>query len=490
MLGHRELTIEDYVAILKRWYWLILLCAFVMLALLLGISYTLTPQYVSQTLVLIQQQKVPEDYVRPVVTEDLGSRLATMREQILSRSRLQPIIERFKLFATGNNTMDDRVDMTRRAIGIEAIPSAQSHGMPGFTISMKANDPHTAQLVCGEITALFVSENLTARESSAEGTTDFLKQQLADAKRNLDDQDAKLAAFQEKYIGKLPDQQGSNMATLQAVTTQLDAATQAISRLQQDETFLESVIAQQTLDAQRSEPTTGISSDSMQTELQALIAQKADLETRYTPDYPDVVTATRKISDLQQKIAKAAAHPTAAAVVASHPDPPQLQQSKAQLRALKQAILSKQSEQASLQKQVGLYESRVEARPEVEEEFKEVTRDHDTAQQFYNSLLQKMNNSSMATALEQQQQGEQFQVIDAPNLPDSPTFPNHLIFAGGGLGGGLILGLLIVALIEYRDTSLRNERDIWAFTKLPTLALISHIDGIGKANAKHREQTS
>jgi hypothetical protein len=159
----------------------------------------------SQTLVLIEQQKVPEDYVKPVVEEDLGARLASMKEQILSRSRIQPIIERFNLYAGGQATMDDRVEMTQKAIGVKPIPSAVG-GMPGFFITFKAQDARTAQQVCGEITSLFVSENLSAREQSAEGTTEFLKQQLADAKRNLDEQDAKLAAFEQKNIGRLPGQ--------------------------------------------------------------------------------------------------------------------------------------------------------------------------------------------------------------------------------------------------------------------------------------------
>jgi capsular polysaccharide biosynthesis protein len=84
----------------------------------------------------------------------------------------------------------------------------------------------------------------------------------------------------------------------------------------------------------------------------------------------------------------------------------------------------------------------------------------------------------MATALEQRQQGEQFRVMDAPNLPDSPTFPNHQIFAGGGLAAGLFLGLLLTALLEYRDSSVRSESDIWAFTKLPTLAVVSYINNL------------
>ena len=135
-------------------------------------------------------------------------------------------------------------------------------------------------------------------------------------------------------------------------------------------------------------------------------------------------------------------------------------------------------EQARIEQQVRTYEARIESSPQVEEEYKQVTRDHDTALEFYNSLLNKMNESSMATALEQRQQGEQFRVMDPPNLPDAPTFPNPVVFAGGGFAGGLFLGLLLAALLEYRDTSLRNERDIWAFTKLPTLAVISRINGL------------
>ena len=84
----------------------------------------------------------------------------------------------------------------------------------------------------------------------------------------------------------------------------------------------------------------------------------------------------------------------------------------------------------------------------------------------------------MATALEQRQQGEQFHVMDAPNLPEAPIFPNRKIFAVVGFAGGLFLGLMLTALFEYRDTSLRTERDVWAFTKLSTLAVISHIDDL------------
>ena len=200
MLGHRELTVQDYVAILKRWYWLILLCALVCFGVAFGITYEIAPRYMSQTLVLIEQQQVPTDYVTPILTEDLGERLASLREQILSRSRLEPIIQRFNLFASGGGTMDARVAETQKAIQVKPVNAG---ARAGFFITFEYPDPRTAQQVCGEITSLFVSENLAARQESAEGTTEFLKQQLDDAKKNLDDQDAKLAAFEGKYLGRL-----------------------------------------------------------------------------------------------------------------------------------------------------------------------------------------------------------------------------------------------------------------------------------------------
>ena len=492
MLGHRELAMEDYAGIFKRRFWLILISTVSCLAVGLGLSFVLPPKYDSQTLVLIEQQKVPENYVKPVVDEDLSARLASMKEQILSRSRLEPIITKYGLFASSNN-MDDRVDLTRKAIKVTQIHSEEARGaggMPGFFVAFEAQDPRIAQQVCAEITTLFTSEDLDAREQSAQGTSDFLKQQLDDSKRKLDEQDAKLAAFQQKYLGRLPGQETSNANTLQALTTQLDAANQSLSRLQQNETFLEAMVAQQEHSVPGTEPAAAVAVDERRKDLKSLIEQKQALDAIYTPDHPDVVAIRRRIADLQAEIAHTPAEPSSTPDTATvtRPDTPQLQQLKAQLSAAHQSIAGSKQEQAQIEEQIRGYESRIEASPVVEEEYKQITRDHDTALQFYNSLLSKMNESSMATALEHLQKGEQFNVMDAANLPDEPTFPNRLIFAGGGLAGGLFLCFVLAAFLEFRDTSLRNERDIWAFTKLPTLGMISHIDGLPKPDKPHHHR--
>jgi polysaccharide chain length determinant protein (PEP-CTERM system associated) len=476
MLGHRALTLQDYTVILKRRWWMIAIPAIIFPIVGYGITFLVQPQYVSQTLVLVEQQKVPDTYVKPVVTEDLNGRLATMREQILSRSRLQPIIERFNLFANSKMSMDDRIDLTRKNIDIKPIQSeiARAGGLPGFFISFTANDARTAQLVCGEIQSLFVSENLSDRQASASGTTEFLKGQLADAKAKLDEEDAKLAKFQQTYAGKLPGAETSNTSMLTTLNTQLDAATQSLARMEQDKSYAESILAlQQSQVAQTSEHG-GASPQTDQVELQQLLAQEADLTTRYTDDYPDVVTVRRKIKELRQQMAKAPAPAVITAPSSPKPsDSLSVLQLRAQLRAMEQGIAQKKRDQTEIQAQLRMYQERIAASPAVEEEYKSITRDNQTAQAFYDDLLNKMNQSKMATDLEKRQQGEQFRVMDEPNLPEAPAFPKRPAFVMGGLALGLALGLLIVALLEYMDTALRSERDVWAFTKLPTLGVIA-----------------
>jgi polysaccharide chain length determinant protein (PEP-CTERM system associated) len=474
MLGHRALTMQDYTTILKRRWWILAIPAIIFPIVGFGITFLVQPQYVSQTLVLVEQQKVPESYVKSVVTEDLSERLATMKEQILSRSRLRPIIERFNLFANGSMSMDDRIAMTQKNIGITPIQSeiARTNGLPGFFISFKATDARTAQLVCGEIQSLFVSENLSDRAASAAGTTDFLKGQLADAKAKLDEQDARLAKFEQTYMGKLPGAENSNINMLTTLNTQLDAATQALNRMEENKSYAESLMSiQQQNQPQASEHSGG--PGALQAELQSLQAQEADLTSRYTDDYPDVLSVRRKIAELRQKIASAPPPaPVTSSTAPKATDSVSVQQFRLQVRAMDQEIAQKKRDQAAIQGQLHIYQERVASSPAIEEEYKAITRDNQQAQQFYAELLNKIQTAKMAVDLEKRQQGEQFRVMDEPNLPESPSFPKRGAFVGGGVAAGLGLGLLIIALLEYLDTAVRSERDIWAFTKLPTLGVI------------------
>ncbi len=485
MLGHRQLGIDDYLEILRRRWWIILIPAVVGCVGTYLFSRTLADRYTSRTLVLVEQQKVPDTYVKSVVTGDIAELLGTMQEQILSRTRLQPIIEKFGLFKDqkGRATMEDLVDRLRKSISvapIQSLVSTREGELPGFTITFTSSEPRLAQQVCAEITSMFIEENLRLREQSAVGTTDFLKDQLDDAKRNLDAQDAKLADFKRKYMGSLPGNTQTDMNMLAGFTSQLDAVTSQLVRAQQDKSYQESLLAQQVAAWQASQRPGEVHEDTLQLQLTALQSQLTAMQGHYTADHPDIVKLQEEIASLKKRMADSAASagekPAEAAQPANRLEPPAIQQLRFQLHQTEILIKEKTAEQARLKQQLSTYQARLSMTPAVEQQYSELTRGYQTALLFYNDLLAKRNQSEMAMNLERRQQGQQFRVMDPADLPEKPSFPNRPLFAGGGLGTGLALGIGITLLLELRDKTLRTENDVQHFLGLPTLATVPVIN--------------
>jgi polysaccharide chain length determinant protein (PEP-CTERM system associated) len=486
MLGHRELTMEDYTAILRRRRWVILIPFLLGPLVAYGISLLVPNRYTSQTLVLIEQQKVPENYVKSVISDDLNVRLSTMQEQILSRTRLQPIIERFGLYKNdaGKVPMEDLVARLRKNITISTITTIgansrhKEEGMPGFTIAVTTGDARTSQQICAEITSMFMSENLQAREQRAQGTTDFISKQLDEAKVNLDEQDKKLALFKMQYFGQLPGQEQSNMNILSSLNARLEAVTQMVNGAQQEKTYLGSLLTQQIQTWHAAQ--TSSNPDTLEQQLGRMQDELTAIRARYTDDYPDVIKVKTEVEQLKTRIQQARAVPKEKTgegnAGAEQAEPASIQQLRAQLQRSNEFIKSKAQEQERLQEEIKVYQARLQLSPKVEQQYKELTRDYDTALGFYNDLLGKKNSSEMATDLEKRQQGEQFRIMDPADLPEAPTFPNRPLFALGGLGGGLGLGLGIAVLQEMRDRSLRTDRDVEFFLGVPVLAMMPLIE--------------
>ncbi len=497
MIGHRQLTFDDYLAILRRRRWVLAIPAVLGAVIAYLISLTLPNQYTSQTLVLVTQPTVPESYVKPVVTEDLNQRLATMQEQILSRSRLEPIIQRFGLYKDEINRvpMEDLVNRLRKTIvvtPVEPMAETRARDLPGFYVNVTANDGRLAQEICAEVTSMFMEENLRLRQEQAEDTTQFLSKQLEGAKAKLDEQDEKLAVFKRRYIGGLPEDEQTNLGLLTGLNTQLDTANQALSRAQQDKSFTESMLSQQMAAWQASQ--SGHNPQTLEKDLSDLQNQLVSLQARYTDDHPDVIKVKNDIAQLKKKLAAIDAQNASDAQKQNEKpaaEPAQIQQLRAQIHQYEQIIREKSAQQEEIQQQIKLYQGRVQLSPMVEQQYKQLTRDYQTALDLYNDLLRKRSQSAMATDLERRQQSEQFRVLDPASLPQKPSYPNRPLFALGGLGGGLALGIGIAFVLEMRDTTLRTERDVEFFLKVPTLALVPSVDlGIPKDDANSRSVNS
>jgi polysaccharide chain length determinant protein (PEP-CTERM system associated) len=484
-MQNRELTMDDYLAMLRRRMKVILIPA--LLAPLAGflVSYFFAAKYTSQSLVLVEGQKVPEGIVQPVVTADLTERIATLQQQVMSQSRLQPMLERSGLVRPGQN-IDDVIDSIRASMTVEPVVTdlsqigsakkkpGQSSPVPGFYVNYTASSAREAQQICNELTSLLLEENLKSREDVARGTTDFLSKQVDDTKHNLDDLDAKLAAFKKQYMGQLPGDEDNNLKILMGLNSQLDANTQTLSRAQQDKAYTESLLAQQISAWKNSQSASN--PQTLQQQLSQLQAQLIDLQARYTADHPDVIKTQADIAEVKKRldeINNASAKATSSAPdKESASEPGEIRQLRLQVHQYEDLIAQAGRDQKKLQQEISVYQSRVALSPAIEEQYKQLARDYDNTQKVYQDLLADKSKSDMALKMEQQQQGEQMHLLNPANLPDLPSFPNRLFFAGGGLGAGLALGLGLAFWLEFRDKSIRTQADAEAALELPMLVAV------------------
>lgn len=485
-MENRELTMDDYLAMLRRRIKVILIP--MLLAPLAGflVSYLFSAKYTSQSLVLVEAPKIPDAVVQQVFTQDLTQHIATIEQQVLSPSRLRPMLDRWGLAKNGENS-DDVMDNIRLNMSIQPVITdlsefgsgakkrpGQGSPVPGFNVNYTASTAREAQQICTDLTSMLLEEDLKSRQDATQGTTLFLTKQVEDAKQNLDDMDKKLAAFKNQHMGQLPGDEDNNMKILMGLNSQLDANTQNLNRATQDKAYAESMLAQQVAAWKNSQSASN--PQTLQTQLSQLQAQLIDLQGRYTDDHPDVIKTKADIAEVKKQLAAiddTSAKPgDSGGGKSSAAEPPEIRQLRLQIHQYQDMISQTTRDQKKLQQEISVYQGRVSSSPAVEEQYKALARDYDNAQKVYQDDLAKQSTSKMATQAQQQQQGEQMALLNPANLPDSPSFPNRLLFAGGGLGAGLALGLGLTFWLELRDKSIRTEADAEAALDLPLLVSV------------------
>jgi polysaccharide chain length determinant protein (PEP-CTERM system associated) len=483
MIRNIEFNAEDLMRVARRRWWIIPLCVIGCSSIAGALCWVLPKVYTSQTLVLVEQPTVPEDYVRPVVSQDVNHRLATMQEQILSRSRLQPIIEEFHLYQElrGRVHMDDLIERLRSSIAITPVspmPGTQAGRLPGFYVGVTLDNPQLAQQVCTKITSMFMERNARAREQQAVQTTSFLSQQLTEGKARLDEHDSKLAEFKRRYLGSLPEEAQTNLGLLTGMNMQLEANADALNRARQDKEFDASLLAQQ--EAAWKASRAGHDPETLEEQLNAFQEQLASMQAHYTPDHPDIVKLKRDIEELKVRIADAAKTEGSAGNTdtehAAGKVPPHIQQLRIKLYQDELNIRNHQRKQEQIEDQIRTLQVRLQAGPVIEQQFKELTRNYQEALDFYNDLLKKRDQSAMATDLEHEQQSEQFRILDPPNLPVKPSFPKTINFVGEGAAAGLALAAGLIYLLAFKDKSMHTEREVELCLKLPVLVTIPTLD--------------
>lgn len=498
---------EDRPSIAARGWWL-RICerrrlVFIMLfcgwAFATTVVWFIPAKYRSETVIIIEQQRVPEKLVEPNVAADLQQRLQSMSEQILSRTRLLGIIEKFHLYNQRHSLDPDALVETMRAdIGVELIKGDRPDQISAFKVSYSAGSPVVAQQVTAELTSLFIEENLRNREQLSEDTTDFLQSELDEARKNLDQQEQRLREFKNRYMGQLPDQTMSNLQILSGLQTRLQTANDALNQAEQQKLYLQSMLNEYRAFHPKTAKDGSIvpTPDGDDQKLDQLKSQLAGLLAKYTPRHPDVVRLQEEIAAAEKLKAQASANTkspaagngTEISVASGAADPQQIAaivQIESQAKANELDITNRRNEVKKIESDIESYQQRLNLTPAREQELAAITRDHDQSLANYESLLAKRNQSMMATNLEKRQQGEQFRMIDPPSLPQKPYFPKRLPFSLAGLAFGLCLGLGIVVLQEFAAPRLFSEEELGAIVAVPTIIALPTIATAREAR-KHR----
>jgi len=450
-----------------------------------GVSWVLPSKYKSSTTILVEEPTMPESYVAPNVTENLQDRLQTIKQQILSRTRLLTIINKLNLFAGKSD--DDKVSELQKGISVDVVKDGRNNEISSFFVSFSAPNPAMAQKVTGELTELFIDENSRVREQQSMATTHFMEQQLEEARVSLAAQEAKVKEFESMHEGALPSQQTSNIQILAGLQSQLQNQQDSLNTAKQQRVYFQSMIEQY-----KNLHASGRSLDGAPTELGAvnqqldrLNAELTDLRSRYTDSYPDVVKVKAQIAQVQQQKRELMAAPRTGSKQPNESESGPMLQLQSQLQANQIEIQNRERAISGLEARIGEYQGRLNAQPGTEQQLLELNRGYEQSKAIYDDLLKKKNNSVMATSMEQMQKGERFTMLDPPSLPVKPSFPNHLKFCGLGVAAGLGLGCLVVLLFEFFDDRMHGEKEI---KELLAMNVMAEVPEVQSDDDKDREK--
>jgi polysaccharide chain length determinant protein (PEP-CTERM system associated) len=495
VLPGKKFTPEDIARILWRRKWLVLV-PFVTIAVLTVLIASFLPErYRCDTLILVVPQRVPDAYVRSNITVSnertttLQDRIETSKQQILSRTRLERIVTELNLYPKERRVglIEDIVQRMRNDIQVQPVSRGDA-----FTVSFTYVDRRLALEVVNRLAAAFIDESNQDRTLFAESTTSFLETQLEDARRNLQQIEAKVADYRTRHSGELPTERDSNLQVLANTQSQLQQLGESINRDRDRRYLLERTLTEMAAETAAAPPpqvvvnpanpgdATAVAGRTAAERLQSARSQLSVALLRYKNDHPDVVRLTRDIAELEAKAQQEALQrPLSPEASLAQPATPADEQRQVRMRDLRleiegldRLIGGKQQDEKTLRAKIAEYQRRVEATPARETELTGLLRDYSTVQQHYGSLLSRQEDSKIAAALERRQIGEQLRMVDQPRLPERPVSPNRPMIDLAGAAAGLAIGLGFVALLEYRDNSFRNDEEVVRILAIPVVAMI------------------
>ncbi|MCG8035539.1 MAG: lipopolysaccharide biosynthesis protein [Candidatus Thiodiazotropha taylori] len=474
------LGIGDYVAILKRRKFQLIIPAILILLISIGLALGLPSVYRAEATILIEQQEIPDELVRSTVTSYAGERIQVISQRVMTTENLVKIIDNYELYQDERNDTsltqlaeklhdDIELDMISADV-VDPRSGRPTTATIAFTLSYINKDPRVSQKITNEIVSLYLDENLRQRTRSALETSSFLTSEANRLNKEINLLEAKLAKFKEEHVTNLPELQQLNIQLMERNEQELLNTVQQIRNLEERIIYLQSELAQMN-------PTSDLFNSSgerimgAEDRLMTLKTEYLALTTRYTDDHPTVSKIKEEIELLEKKVTNSNGYDNKI-----KPDNPAYLQLATQLKAAESELESLNDAKDNLKVKLQDYENRLIQSPQVEKEYRNLTRDYDNALAKYQEIKAKQLEAELAESLERERKGERFSLIEPPQVPEMPHKPNRIAILLLGVMLSVIGSITYVAIVESLDETIYRIKDLVDITKAPPLAIIPYIE--------------
>ncbi|HEY1755408.1 MAG TPA: Wzz/FepE/Etk N-terminal domain-containing protein [Bryobacteraceae bacterium] len=503
-ISRRALDVEDYIDILRRHKgWIFGPFLFTLVVSVVG-AYTWPDTYISKGIIKVEPQQVPENLVQSAGTHDMGDRINSMLEAIESRSTLTEIITSNSLYLKERSRLplDDVIDEMKKKIQIDMMGQTTNRQVPAFTVSFSYPDRHQAQKVVTDLIGRFLSANTQAQSNQTYQTTAFMKDEADTAQKELDAIESRLAAYKMENNGRLPEQTAENYQKMTALETMQTNLESQINRYQNEKlTYVANLnIFKTQADAmEKIKPETGtvaaqqqqksVKLQKAEAEVEALTNQLQQLRQHFQESYPDVKNAKASLESAESKRDKIIADekaeadakkdvvtgkpPVAPAVIKEAADrDATIARYNAQIAQDDTQIEQLTAQMKNVSREIQVLNGRIDSVPQSEKEYEDLKRERDIKNQEYEDMKKNLGKAQIQQEMENRQEGEKLEILDGANLPETAAYPNHPLVVAVGAGIGLMLGIVIAGAREMKDTSLKNLKDVRAYTQMAILGSI------------------
>ena len=479
-------SIQDYVAILQRRKWSLILPAVLVFAVAIASALIMPKTYQSTSTILIEEQEIPREFVASTVTGYADQRLQMINQRVMVSSKLMDVINRYNLYPEKrkSSTIEEIVTLMRKDILFKTISADISDKRSGresaatiaFSLSYDGKNPEVVQQVATALTSLFLEENLRAREQQSSGTFKFLEEEAKGLKEQITRIDAEVSDFKKRNLDALPELLSINLQALDGFGRDIDRMNDVMRSLKERKSYYQSQLDIIPTDADNQDRT-------LLRELQARLVQ---LESRYSSKYPEVIKTRAEIARLEARIGSSGGGNTRKSGSPGKSDNPAYVNLASQLAGVQSEIDSVNRQIGDLNRKKEDYRRRIENSPKVDETYKRLLSERNNTQVKYDDLIRKTLEAKISHGLEREQMGERFNLIEPAKLPEKPVKPNIPAILLIGLVLGIGAGVGVASIREASDRSVRSAKLLAAETSLPVLASIPEIVTWGD---KKRERT-